>query len=162
MAIYLNIPSTSGNVTTDGFKNWIEVSDIEFSGVSAPVKMHIGNSIDRNSSRPTFGEVTIIKNHDQSSNVLFDAAHSGRSFDQIEFNYASTGSESVVYSKLILSNAMVTHYADRHNHEAQGTPQEIVRFAYTKMQRTLTPRDASNKLGSPNSTGYDLEKATKI
>jgi type VI secretion system secreted protein Hcp len=162
MAIYLKIPSTSGNVTTEGFKNWIEVSDIEFSGVSAPVNMQIGNSINRNSSRPKFGEVTIIKNQDQSSNVLFDAVHSGQSFDQVEFNYTSTGSQSVVYGKLILTNAMVTHYSDSHHGDAQGTPQEIVRFAYTKMQRTVVPRDATNKPGSPNSAGYDLEKATKI
>ncbi len=162
MAIYLKIPGTNGNVTTEGFKNWIEVADVEFNGVTAPVKMQIGNTIDHNSSRPKFGEVTIIKHQDQSSNVLFDAVHSGKSFDQVEFNYVSTGSESAVYSKLILSNVMVTHYADRHHHEAQGTPQELVRFAYTKMQRTVVPRDAANKLGSPNSTGYDLEKATKL
>jgi hypothetical protein len=80
MAIYLNIPTASGNVTTDGFKNWIEVSDIEFSGVSAPVKMHIGNSIDRNSSRATFGEVTIIKN--QIYKIIIKKIIKGSSLDR--------------------------------------------------------------------------------
>lgn len=162
MAIYLKVPNVSGNVTTKGFSGWTEVDDLEFAGVDAPAKMQVGQGVDRNVSRPTFGQVTILKQQDQSSIAFFDAAHSGENFSELEFDYVSSGSTPVTYGKLILKDAMVTHYSDRHNSEAKGTPRELIRFAYSQMQRTFTPRTSDNKLGSPSSTGYDIAKASKL
>jgi type VI secretion system Hcp family effector len=162
MAIYLKIPDVSGSVTTQGYTGWTEVDDLEFAGVDAPAKMQVGQATDRNSNRPTFGQITILKQQDKTSMALFEAVHSGENFNELEFNYVSSGSSPTTYGKLILKDAMVTHYSDRHNGEAKGMPRELVRFAYNQIQRTFTPRNSDNKLGSPLSTGYDIEKAAKL
>ena len=161
MAIYLKAPNASGSVTSQSHKDWITIDAIEFGGVNTPVSMVVGNAMDRYSSQPRFSHVSIIKPADKSSNALFEAAHSGQVFEQLEFNYVSSGSNPITYGKLILKDAVVAHYADQHSAHAD-MPRELIRFAYTQMQRTFIPRDKSNKLGSPNTTGYDIEKASAL
>jgi type VI secretion system Hcp family effector len=162
MAIYLKIPNVTGNVTTKNYNGWTEVDDLEFAGVEAHARMQVGQAIDRNASRPTFGQVTILKQQDKTSNTLFEAVHSGESIDELEFNYVSAGSTPITYGKLILKDVMVTHFSERHNSEAKSTPRELVRFAYNQIQRTFMPRTSDNKLSSASTTGYDIEKATKL
>ncbi len=161
MAIYCKIPNVSGDVSTTNFKNWIQIDDIEFAGASKSAEMKVGKSIDRNIGFPKFSQVTVIKTMDSSSNALFQALHDNRVFNYIEFNYVSSGNTPSIYGKLILHHVMVTHFGDKHNSEAQR-PRELIRLAYTQMQRTVIPHDNTGKAGSADIAGYDLEAAKKM
>jgi type VI protein secretion system component Hcp len=162
MAIYLKVPSVTGGVTTQGFKGWIEVDDLDGPSVSSHVKMKTGSAVNRYSSTPQFEHITFIKVQDGSSNDFFAATHNGTVFSTVEFNYVSTGTAPVVYSKLVLYNAMITSYSERHSGSSTGQPQELITLAFTKMEKTFIPRDGANQSGSPSTTGYDIENAKRL
>ena len=161
MAIYLKIPNVNGDVSTQNFKQWIAVNDIEFSGINKPITLRVGETMDRNTSFPTFSHITFLKHFDTSSTALFQAAHTSETFDKVEFNFVSSGNNPTVYGKLILHNVVVTHYGNKHSAEAVR-PKELITLAYTQIEQTFIPHDNNNKTGSPLITGYDLEKAKKL
>ena len=161
MAIYLKASTLTGNVTTEGFQNWVEIYDLDGPTVSAPVQMKTGQASDRQGGTPNFEQISFLKPQDGSSTDFFNAVHSGRVFPSMEIDFVTTGTTPVIYAKLVLSKVAVTHYSQRHKGSA-GKPQEIIRLAYTQVEHTVIPRDASNNLGSPETTGYDIEKASKL
>lgn len=72
----------------------------------------------------------------------------------------STDKEIQPYVKYLLENVIVSsHY----NYMSSGAvPLESLTLNYTKIQKTYIGRDSSNKPLSPNTTGYDLEKAGQV
>ena len=161
MAIYMKISGVTGSVTTKGYEGAIEVSELDFAGVKVPMQMMVGKAVNRALSEPHFGQVSIIKNLDKSSNAFFEAAHNGQAFASLEFDYVSTGATPVQYSKIMLTNAMVSHYSEQNVGSATEMPKEVIRFCYTKISRTFVPRDSTGQAGSPLTTGYDIEQATQ-
>jgi len=68
--------------------------------------------------------------------------------------YVSTGSPIVIYAQLLLKDVAITHY--RYNCvKDDQSPQEIITFAYSSMQKTFTPRNKDN-------TCYDLNTASQV
>ncbi|MCK4869946.1 MAG: type VI secretion system tube protein Hcp [Gammaproteobacteria bacterium] len=160
MGIYLKVPGANGDVTTKGYEGWIELFDVDFGGITNPTKMRIGQSQSRMHTFPAFGQLTIIKQLDKSSVHFFEAAHSGKVFPQLDIHYVSTGNELFTYAKTTLKDASISHYAD--SFKGQGEmPEELIRLAYTHIERTFVPRDANNKPGSQLVWGYDLVTAQK-
>ena len=162
MSIYLKVPNVSGNVTTKNYEGWVSLDDVEFAGIVNRIKMKTGQVTDRLGSYPCIGEVTFIKSQDKTSHAFFEAAHNGQTFPQLQIDYVTNENNPTAFSKLILKNAAVTLFADKYNAHSNEQPKEIVRVIYSQMQRTHIPRDNQHKFGSPISTGYDLEKATKV
>jgi type VI secretion system Hcp family effector len=161
MSIYLKIDHIKGNVTLPKFKDWIHVHDIDFGGINNPARMRVGEARDRNSNYPNFGHVTFTKSLDPSSNTLFQATHDSIVFPKMEFNYVTEGKEPTVYGKLILTDALISYFADKHS-ENGHRPLEIVSVTYTQIQRNFIPIDSTGRTGSQSATGYDLEKAQKM
>lgn len=161
MSIFLHLDNVEGSVTAAGYENWIEVSDVTFPGVSSNLNMQVGKTIDRYASRPSFAPLVLLKPLDKSSTPLFEAAHNGNVFPTAEIHYASTGNPLFTYAKIILSNASITHYSERAS--AHGSrPEEILRMAYSQIQRIYIPRGPENQQGSPLITGYDIEQAKSM
>lgn len=161
MAIYLKVSSLNGNVTTQDYKNWINIHDLDFSGVSRNSHIRLGNVTGRNNNSPHFGEITVVKSVDSSSNAFLDAVTSNHTFSELEFHRVSDSANSTTYGKIILNDVIVTHYSNKQNQSSQR-PQELVRFAYTKIQQTVIPIDENNNIGSPDTTGYNIETAEKM
>lgn len=133
---------------------------MEFSGVATPSKMIVGKVMDRSCQAPRFGQVSIIKSMDNSSIALFEAACGGTVFPSIELHYVSTGDNGKQLAKTVLSDAMVTHDSERH--QGEGAPTEVIRLSYSAIERSYTPRDSKNNLGSPVSSGFNLETASAL
>lgn len=161
MSIYLKLDDCKGNVTDKGYEGWITVYDLNFAGINSQVIMQVGKVVERNNSQPQFGQVAIIKATDNSSNQLFSAVHSGQVFKSAEFHIVKGGNNNTVSTKLLLSDVMVTHFSDDFNAES-ATGEELVRLAYTKMERTYIALNAKNKPSSPLISGYDLAKAQAL
>lgn len=157
----MKLPGTSGEVTAKGHEGWIELNKLEFLGISNNVQMRVGKASDRAQGFPGFGKIVIAKQMDKSSITLFQYAHSADIFKEAEINYVTTGNPDVTYAKLILKDVGITHY--RHAYaKGDQLPQEIVMLAYSSIQKTFTPRNKDNSLGSPLTTGYDLDTASQI
>jgi type VI secretion system secreted protein Hcp len=156
MEIYMKIPNVQGHVTTQGYKDWIKVYDVEFGGVKNGAKMTVGKMSDRISTYPNFSQISLIKPMDKSSTKLFTAAHSAEVFPSLELHYVTTGKDPSAYSKIKLSDAIINHYSEYMSEE--GYPEELLTISYSKMERTYIPRAADNQAGSPMTVGYDLEQ----
>lgn len=161
MAIYLKADDIKGSVSTNGYKNWIHINELEFAGIANPTRIKVGQAMDRNLSQPNFGQVIFMKPMDSSTVAFFEAAHSGKVFKQMEFDYVSAGDQPKVYGKVVLSNAVVTHYSDKHSDSLQR-PMELIRVSYSKIEKTVIAQDVNNKPMSPMTTGYDLEQAAGV
>ncbi len=162
MSIYMKMDGINGNVTTENYQNWIQVEDVSFGGIQNSMNNIVGKSQDRISSRPSFGEITLIKKSDVSSIKLFEAAHSGKVISKVEIDYVSTGNPPTTYSKISLTNVLISHYSEKHQGDGTSLPTERVRLHYETIEKTYTPRDASNKVGSPASSGYNLPQAKQL
>ena len=161
MAIFLKIDGVKGNVSVSEFKDWININELEFGGVSNSSSIVVGQAIDRNSSRPNFGKISFTKHMDASTTTFFEAAHSGEVFKKMEFDYVSAGKSPKVYGTIILSDAMVSYFADKHT-DSLNRPLEIIRVTYNKIERTVTPHDEKNTPLPSMRTGYDIEKAIML
>ncbi len=71
MVIYLEYEGIKGNVTADGYKDHISVLSVDFN-VARKISMTPGNLSNRETSRPSISEVTIIKVADNSCSALFE------------------------------------------------------------------------------------------
>ena len=69
MSIYLKYPEIHGEVTTEGYKNWIELNSFQY-GVSRNVSSGAGGNT-RESSAPNIGEIVVTKHFDKSSAKLY-------------------------------------------------------------------------------------------
>jgi type VI secretion system Hcp family effector len=161
MTIYAKIAGISGDVTAEGYENWIPLLAVDFPGINRPVNITIGHRMGRYAHTPKFGEIVILKNVDRTSHFLFEATHTGKVIDQVEIDYVTSGDKPLGYSKIKLSNVAVTHSYETFDSEL-NKPIELIRLAYTKIEKTYIPRDATNSFESPLVTGYDLETAQSL
>ena len=155
MAIYMKIPGVQGNVTAKGHEKWIEVKSLDFR-VSNDVQMQTGKTFNRFTSVPDFKLIDLTKLMDQSSHLLFEHSCSGKVISTVEIHCCSTGSTMTPYAKYVFSNVAVASYAAI---TTGDQPVENIELGYTKVESTYQSRDASNKLSSPYTSGYDVEAA---
>jgi len=123
--------------------------------------MQVGKTSERTHNLPGFGKIVISKAMDKSSITLFQYAHSADVFKQAEIDYVATGSPDITYAKLLLKDVTVTHYSHAYE-KGDQLPREMIILAYASMQKTFTPRNKDNSLGSPMTTGYNLDTASQI
>jgi len=159
MAIYIKMDTISGNVTSEGYENWIEAKHVRFPGISTQVSNNTGNGYSRITGKPYFGELTVIKQTDNSTTTLFENAHSGKVIGTVEIDFVSTSNPPQAYEKFKLTNVIISHFSKEH-HEGGGLPVEFIKLNYTKIEHTYIPRNSANQLQSPQVTGYDIEQAT--
>ena len=159
MAIYMKAKGIFGNATAQGYDKWIELDSIDL-GVQRSITTKVGRTSDRERGVPDFSEVEIIKKVDNASNDLFQSVCTGNAIPTVEIHVCSTGKEIQLYIKYLLENVIVSGH---HNYmSGVVVPLESLTLNYTKIQKTYIGRDSSNKQLSPNTTGYDLEKAGQV
>lgn len=161
MSIYVKFDGITGSVTTEGYQGWTEVDQLEFNGINVSTSNVVGKAPDRINSRPSFGEYTIVKPMDISSPYLVGCIHSGKVIPKVEIDCVTTGNPPFTYLKTTLTSVLLNHYSRRHS-SAGGKPIEYISMTYTGIEETLSPRDASNKIGTPITTGYNLTTAQKM
>ncbi len=161
MTVYMKIDGISGNVTDKNYKDWIQIHDIEFCGVSQKVNSSIGRQQDRISSHPAFGDFTIVKSVDRSTINLLSHVATGQVIQNVEIDYVTTGNPNYTYLKYILKNVLITHYSNRET-SGQNMPVEEVSLNYESIESMYYQRQQNNTQGTPTRFGYDLTNATKL
>ena len=86
MALYMKYGSIKGAVTTDGFKDWIELDSFQW-GVARAVGTAARSSTSREHSEPSLSEVTVTKRSDVASPKLFLDAVAGKLDNKVEIKY---------------------------------------------------------------------------
>ena len=157
MAIYLEYEGIKGNVTADGYKNHIAVESVQF-GVGRGISMEAGNLSNREATRPSLSEVTLTKAADNSVTAIFKEAVTGSAGKKVVIKFVRTGADKVQeYMDYTLENCLVSSYSM--SASAEGEPMESISLSYSKIMINYSDFDKTNKSGSPQRVGYDLESA---
>lgn len=162
MAIYMNFNGNSpkGNVTAEGYADWIEVDNFNF-GVGRAITMEAGAMSNREASRPSLSEVSVSKALDAASGGLFKASVTGDEGVQVEIHVVQTGANKVEkYAVYKLEDAIISSYSV--NASAGGPPQESISLSFSKIEADLTHADKTHKNTTNMRVGYDLTTATPL
>jgi len=102
-----------GGSQIEGHKDWIACDSIQF-GVGRAISSSADKGADRDTSNPTFSEVTISKPTDMASADLFFQATCGKSLGKAEIHFVQTGGadkHDQVYLKIELEEAIISSYS---------------------------------------------------
>ncbi len=160
MAIYLKYDGIKGNVTAEGYQDHIAVMSVQF-GVGRGISMEAGNLSNRESTRPSLSEITLTKAADNSVTAIFKEAVTGNAGKTVNIKFVRTGADKVQeYMDYELSDVLVSGYSISADSESE--PIESITLSYSKIMINYSDFDKTNKSGSPQRVGYDLEQAKPL
>src|SRR5215203_4472158 len=158
MAIYMKYGSIKGPVTTDGFKDWIELESFHW-GASRHIGTAARGSTSREHSEPTLAEVTVTKRTDVASPKLFLDSVAGKLDSKVEIKFTTTTKGKVeTFLAYKLDNTGVSGYSLS---SGGDMPMESLSLNFTKITQSFTGHDPGVS-GSPEIVGYDLTQMKAI
>ncbi len=152
MAIYMKFGSVAGQVTTEGFKDWIELSSLQF-GVGRCVGSGAGGK-QREGTAPSISEVTISKVYDKSSPGLYQDALAGAFDTKVEIKLTTTTKNKTdTYLAYELSKCGISGYSLS---SGGDNPSESISLNFTKVMVTPSPLDEKGVPQKGAIVTYDL------
>ena len=152
MAIYMKFGSIKGQVTTEGFKDWIELNSFQF-GVSRGVSSGAGGAT-RESSAPSISEIVVSKYLDSSSAKLYQDSVAGAFDTKVKIKMTTTTKNKVeTFLTYELSDCGVSSYSQS---SGGDTPMESLSLNFIKIMYTPTPLDKSGQIKKGDVVTYDL------
>lgn len=158
MAIYMKFGSINGDVTTDGYKDWISLDSFQL-GVGRGIGSAAGGLDNREGSEPSVSEVTISKQMDKASPKLFQDAVGGDLGAKVQIAFTTTTKDKVdKYLEYELTNCGLSGYSVS---SGGDRPTESLSLNFTKIVWSFTAKDAKVG-GSPEKVGWDLATQKKV
>ncbi len=113
MAIYMKFGSITGQVTTEGFKEWIELLSFQF-GAGRGVGTGAGGK-QREGTAPSISEIAISKVYDKASPGLYQDALAGAFDTKVEIKLTqTTKNKTDTYLSYELSQCGISGYSVRY------------------------------------------------
>ncbi|MFT7285905.1 MAG: type VI secretion system secreted protein Hcp [Halieaceae bacterium] len=158
MTIYMKADDIKGGVTADGFKDEVQLSDVNF-GMSRPVAGIVGKMSDRGSGTCSFSDVMCTKEVDFSTSMILKSAFEGTGI-KVVLSFMTAGDKPQKYMEVTLIDAIIS------SHSIGGggyddKPVESFGLSFSKVEITFQKFDKQGKNPVPATLGYDLEKAIK-
>jgi type VI secretion system secreted protein Hcp len=158
MAIYMKYGSIKGPVTTEGFKDWIELHSFQW-GAGRAIGSAARGSTSREHSEPNLSEVTVTKQTDVSSPKLFLESVAGKLDNKVTLKFTTTTKGKVeTFLTYELTDCGLSAYTLSSGGEM---PTESLRLNFTKISKTFEGLDP-DIAGSPETVGYDLTQMKTI
>jgi type VI secretion system secreted protein Hcp len=159
VAIYMKFGSIKGSVTTDGFKDWIELSSFQW-GVGRSVSSPSKGSDTREGSEPSISEVVVTKRMDKASPQLWQDAVGGDFSTDVTISMTTTTKDKVeTFVSYELKETGLSGYSERA--DGNDVPGESLSLNFAQVVWSYTGRD-SKIAGSPEKVGWDLTQQKKI
>ena len=121
-----------GDSTIKNHENWINIDSFQL-GVGRAITSS-GGGKDRDTSSPSFSEVTCTKSTDMASSDLFMQAICGKSLGKAEIHFVQTDGDAAdqVYMKYELEDALISSYSLSSSGER---PSESFSINFTKITK---------------------------
>ena len=121
-----------GDSSIKGHENWINIEQFSM-GVGRSITSS-GGGKDRDTSSPSFSEVTLSKQTDIASSDLFMQAVCGKSLGKAEIHFVQTDGDATdqVYLKYELDDAVISSYS---LNSAGERPSESFSINFTKITK---------------------------
>lgn len=157
MAIYMKFGAIVGQVTTDGYKDWVELHSAQF-GVGRGVSSGAGGA-QRESSNPSISEITVTKVYDKASAGLYEDALAGAFDSDVQIKFTSTTKSKVdTFLTYDLSECGITGFSSS---SGGDNPQESLSLNFTKIMITPMPMNDKGVPTAGAKITYDLTKMVK-
>lgn len=148
-----------GSVTTDGFKDWIELNSFQW-GVGRSVTSPSKGSDTREGSEPSVSEVVVTKRMDKSSPKLWQDAVGGDFSTEVTIAMTTTTKDKVeTYLMYDLKETGLSGYSAAGG--GNDPPEESLSLNFAQVTWKYIGRD-SKIAGSPDVVGWDLAQQKKI
>ena len=158
MALYMKYGSIKGSVTTDGFKDWIELESFHW-GVGRSIGTAARGSFSREHSEPSISEITVTKRTDIASPKLLLDSVAGKLDSKVDIKLTTTTKGKVeTFLTFKLENTGISGYSLS---SGGDMPVESLSLNFTKITETFTGHDPGIG-GSPETVGYDLTQMKSI
>ena len=145
----------NGDSIVDGHEKWITCDSMQL-GVGRAISSS-GGGVDRETSNPSFSEVTLSKSTDVASADLFMQATCGKGLGKAELHFIQTGGadkKNQVYMKIELEDAIVSSYSMS---SGGDRPSESFSLNFTKISYQYDAFSGSKvTTGTPKK--WDLQK----
>jgi len=153
VAIYMKFGDIKGSVTTDGFKDWIELGSFQW-GVGRSVNSAAKGSDTREGSEPSVSEVVVTKRMDKASPKLWQDAVGGDFSKEVTIAMTTTTKDKVeVYLQYDLKEVGLSGYSASGG--SDDSPGESLSLNFSAVTWKYTGRD-SKISGTPDVVGWDL------
>ena len=157
MAIYMKFGAVAGQVTTDGFKDWIELHSHQF-GVGRGVSSGAGGA-QRESSNPSISEISVTKLYDLASAKLYQDAIAGSFDTKVTIKFTATTKNKVdTFLTYELEECGLSGYSTS---SGGDNPTESLSLNFTKITITPSPLDDKGVPKKGDVVSYDLRKMVK-
>ncbi|MEM1432626.1 MAG: type VI secretion system tube protein Hcp [Pseudomonadota bacterium] len=152
MAIYLKFDTEiKGDSQTDGHENWITLDSVQL-GVGRAISAS-GASTDRETSNPSFSELTCNKSSDISSCELFAQSIHGKSLGKGTVNFVNTHEgKPQIYLQYIMHEPIVSSFSQS---SGGDRPAESFAINFTKLVMLYQQFDGAKKVADMTK-GWDL------
>lgn len=158
MALYMKYGSIKGPVTTDGFKDWIELNSFHW-GVGRSIGTAARGSTSREHSEPSLSEVTVTKLTDVASPKLFLDSVAGKLDSKVTIKFTTTTKGKVeTFLTYELENTGISGYSLS---SGGDMPVESLSLNFTKISETFSGMNPDIS-GSPETVGYDLTQMKTV
>ncbi len=152
MAIYMKFGDVVGQVTTDGFKDWIELSSFQY-GAGRGVSSGAGGA-QREGTAPSISEITVTKVYDKASAKLYMDALAGAFDTKVEIKMTTTTKNKTdTYLSFELSDCGVSGYSLS---SGGDNPSESLSLNFLKIMVTPSPLDKDGNPVKGDIVTYDL------
>ena len=121
-----------GDSAVDGYEDWITLDSVQF-GVGRAISTS-GTGKDRDTSNPSFSEITITKSTDTTSGELFQQSCGGKAMGKAELVWIQTGGTdegNQPYLTIELTDPIISSYSISSGGER---PNESVSLNFTKIK----------------------------
>ena len=144
MAIYMKYGDIKGTVTTEGFKDQIELNSFQL-GAGRGIGSARGLGSNREGSEPSISEITVTKMWDpKSSSKLFEQAVAGKLDNKVDISFTTTNaSKQEVYLVIKLSDCGISGYSAS---SGGDKPTESLSLNFAKIE--VVPKIVDAKLGA--------------
>ena len=155
MAIYMNWDGVPGDVTTQGFEKWIELTSFQW-GVGRGIGSAMSGQASRESSIPSVSEIVVTKRMDGSSPGLWTDSVAGQLNTTVKIAFTTTSQGATTqFLNYELTNTGLSGYSLS---SGGDMPTESLSLNFTKVVWSFTGTDPSVS-GTPVTQGYDLTLA---
>jgi len=152
MPIYMKFGDIAGEVTTEGYKDWIELNSFQY-GVGRAVSSGAGGGT-RESSAPNISEIVVTKHFDKSSSKLYQNSVAGTFDTKVEIKMnTTTKNKTETFLSFELSDCGISSYSLSSGGDA---PMESLSLNFLKIMVTPTPLDKAGQIKKGDVVSYDL------
>ena len=156
MAIFMKYGGEKGEVTAEGYKDWVELHSFQW-GVGRGISAGVGGASKREATAPSVSEITVTKSLDSFSPIALKEAIGGKGVQvKIDITRTDASGKHVAFQKYILDGTMISGYSLS---SGGDRPSESMSLNFTKVDNEYLKID--DKFAS-TTTGhyiYDLTTA---